>query len=143
MILLVGGEKLVKTRVRYVLLSPETEKAVQGRNHFRFVRMCSEKDQDVILADVCNTTDAARLDVGKEIAKVRAVVPNGILCAAQFYQVGDKLLHLRPDNAVKGMKYRSNAALADVSKHHHVVKHFNASNLLTVVFAYSAMRVAG
>ena len=141
---LVGVEQFLKAAVDNMLFLPETEKDTQGRHDVDLVRrMRGNKGQNVTLRDSRHMLDAARIQVREELAQIQAIVIDGELAAAQILQMGYQLLHLCPNLTVKGMRHGGKAALADVAELQHVVKHLDASDLLTFLWTYRAMKVAG
>ena len=141
---LVGVKQLFKAVADNMLFLPETEKDTQGRHDVDLVRrMRGNKGQDVTLRDSRHMLDAARIQVREELAQIQAIVIDGDLAAAQILQMGYQFLHLCPNLAVKGMEHRGKAALADITELQHVVKHLDAPDLLTFLWAYCAMKVAG
>ena len=87
--------------------------------------------------------DVTRIEMHKELTQIQTIVLDGNHTAAQISQMGYQFLHLSPDFSVKGMKYRCEATFTDITKLQHVVKHLDAPDLLTLLWAYCTMKVAG
>ena len=141
---LVSIKQLFKAVVNNMLFPPETEKDTQSRHYIDLVRrMRGDKGQDIFLCNGRHMLDVTLIQMHKELTQIQTIVLDGDHVAAQVCQMGYQFLHLCPNLPIEGMEHRCKATFADVAELQHIVKHLNAPYLLTFLWTYCAMKMAG